>query len=1079
MNFPPIVFNDPKFSSLITKTHSNKYISSLIESQNFLKKLTRFETKKINNNFQTNVISWLKTLNQKQLIKCFSLNCQWFIDVLREMLIIVKYNHNTKFIFNAYPNIPNQDLNLSFFNLFDNNNIESYKPVYTDYFTIDNNAEDGFIDLGKKPGKENIQFKFLDYIRYLTLSKNKNEGKKYSFDYNNVVTLAYDNLMNLDNLIDVLNKISKNNLFKYPIEIEILTKEKGKQIYNISRSNWLSSSFTLAELLCSYFEQNILINYEYFLMFNHEISGLYFDKLDDLLNNIFELVEFIGNSNEKKVEIFQSITRDEIYKVINSKDIKEIIKKKRELSIYYLSRYNLKYKMIKEHPKKEIIDSVLLTLQNQFIKSDLGFVKTITFLKSSIIFTYEDFIIKTVYDMVNNYKEKKTVEDLLNEVSTNKNNNDNNNSNHKKRKKKKKKKNNKNEENNEIKENNSNTDINQNSINEENHEIKETKETLINQTNMIDEVKKEIKLINDPLNISEKDNIDSNSNNENTYLNKEQKDKETKEEFKNDETNEIKEDEKTTGKNFFLYQVVPKNKKKKKNNKKNNKKHSHNANNITEIYLSNSPKSESTKANSSTNNEILNIKNESLNIIYNSNNKEKEQEINNSTKKKNDNNNQKNINKFNIHSQDISNNKIKSNGNKGCFNPKKKESNISRSNKDDKYYLMGSNLPNFTSFKFNSKKIKNRKNSEQNQFSFRMNNILEFSKEIMENTQKVNKNKEILQQIREKYIKKIYESINIILKNENLNFLCAFYGSNISGLSIENSDIDIMVKIRKNKNEINYINRIMDLIVRKFKNNINELNYIKNIHPIYTASIPVIKLECDLSSDLGLNSNLNNLIKKYNLSYNNLTKLFFDITFFEVEDENIRIPSELMIDYIKQSTTVYPQIFDIIYIMKKFLFNRKLNQSYQGGISSFSLFLLILSFLKYVQNNNFEKPLGSLLIEFLRFYSNFDFYNSIIRPNEKNVNDIYIMNDNMNNFYKYNINIVDPITGLNVAKSTFKIEEIKKAFKEGLDIIFSNLYKINNNDNNINENDNRINLNKININLDNNNKILEHFFYDK
>ena len=440
MNFPPIVFNDPKFSSLITKTHSNKYISSLIESQNFLKKLTRFETKKINNNFQTNVISWLKTLNQKQLIKCFSLNCQWFIDVLREMLIIVKYNHNTKFIFNAYPNIPNQDLNLSFFNLFDNNNIESYKPVYTDYFTIDNNAEDGFIDLGKKPGKENIQFKFLDYIRYLTLSKNKNEGKKYSFDYNNVVTLAYDNLMNLDNLIDVLNKISKNNLFKYPIEIEILTKEKGKQIYNISRSNWLSSSFTLAELLCSYFEQNILINYEYFLMFNHEISGLYFDKLDDLLNNIFELVEFIGNSNEKKVEIFQSITRDEIYKVIiNSKDIKEIIKKKRELSIYYLSRYNLKYKMIKEHPKKEIIDSVLLTLQNQFIKSDLGFVKTITFLKSSIIFTYEDFIIKTVYDMVNNYKEKKTVEDLLNEVSTNKNNNDNNNSNHKKKKKKEKK----------------------------------------------------------------------------------------------------------------------------------------------------------------------------------------------------------------------------------------------------------------------------------------------------------------------------------------------------------------------------------------------------------------------------------------------------------------------------------------------------------------------------------------------------------------------------------------------------------------------------------------------------------------
>lgn len=61
----------------------------------------------------------------------------------------------------------------------------------------------------------------------------------------------------------------------------------------------------------------------------------------------------LGIQMKKKVEIFQSITRDEIYKVINSKDIKEIIKKKRELSIYYLSRYNLKYKMIKEHPKKK------------------------------------------------------------------------------------------------------------------------------------------------------------------------------------------------------------------------------------------------------------------------------------------------------------------------------------------------------------------------------------------------------------------------------------------------------------------------------------------------------------------------------------------------------------------------------------------------------------------------------------------------------------------------------------------------------------------------------------------------------
>ena len=137
------------------------------------------------------------------------------------------------------------------------------------------------------------------------------------------------------------------------------------------------------------------------------------------------------------------------------------------------------------------------------------------------------------------------------------------------------------------------------------------------------------------------------------------------------------------------------------------------------------------------------------------------------------------------------------------------------------------------------------------------------------------------------------------------------------------------------------------------------------------------------------------------------------------------------------------------------------------------LFLLILAFIKYFSKNNIEFPIGSLLIEFLRFYSNFDFYNSVIRPNENNINDIYIMDDGSNNFYNYKINIVDPITGLNVAKSTFKIEEIKKAFKEGLDIIISNLYKININDNNINMNNEDINDN---LNKD---KILEHFFYER
>ena len=98
---------------------------------------------------------------------------------------------------------------------------------------------------------------------------------------------------------------------------------------------------------------------------------------------------------------------------------------------------------------------------------------------------------------------------------------------------------------------------------------------------------------------------------------------------------------------------------------------------------------------------------------------------------------------------------------------------------------------------------KNSNNNINNKNIFPFNNyvpknILEFTKEIIDNTIKVNENKKILQQIREKYIKKIYENINIILRNSKVEFQCSFYGSSVSGLSIENSDIDIMVKLRKN-----------------------------------------------------------------------------------------------------------------------------------------------------------------------------------------------------------------------------------------------------------------------------------------
>ena len=249
----------------------------------------------------------------------------------------------------------------------------------------------------------------------------------------------------------------------------------------------------------------------------------------------------------------------------------------------------------------------------------------------------------------------------------------------------------------------------------------------------------------------------------------------------------------------------------------------------------------------------------------------------------------------------------------------------------------------------------------------------------------------------------------------------------------------------------------MNILVDNLKK--SDLNYLRNITPIISASVPVIKLDCDLCNDPIFFNEINTLVKKYNINYNDISKLFFDITFFETENELDKIPSELMLDYIKECTLLYPEIFDIMYIMKRFLFNIKLNKSYHGGISSYSLFLMTLAFIKSYKNN-YEIPIGSLFFEYLYFYSNFNFYNTVIQPNKDN--NIF-ENINDNNLQKYNLNIIDPITGLNVAKSTFKIEQIQTAFRKGFDNIVSNLYDMDMN--NLYDNNNQENR-----------KILESFF---
>ena len=1117
MNLPPILFNNNKFPSLFNQSHS-EISSSLYSYQNLCKKLLKFENK--DPNFDLNIISWLKSLSISQLFKYFSFKNYFIVDILHEMVLINNSKPYIKFKFTPGPLRENiseekepQDtkpiinfLNFLFF--------EKESPKFSDYFNIVD-SDIVMLTRGRSEGEQRRQ-ELVDNIRYVTLNsgiKNYKEDENNSFsEYNNVITLSYTYLKDIDKIINTFQIISDKSCFKNPIEIESQTytiEEHGntlnKNYYNFKMPKWLKKEFTFSELLCAYFEQCIIINYMYYKMYKEEISLLYYDKFDELIDNNKKLIEFIKNSGDKKFEIILNLHPDEIKKTITDNPlIKKIICEKQSKDSDIRNSYIGNYSYFKKHTIKTTVNSCLTTLEKIFIRGELEFVLFLNFIKDNIVFTTEDFAIKGIADIINDYWKNKLAEDLLQDI--NNNNNDESNKKKKRKKKKKKKKTDKNEEN-----------ENDNKINEEKDDINEGKNNKINDKNINEEIindnnnnneqkskedkeqdkEKEI-LIDNKQNINEtkKENKDNEENTneinktqkeenniitENIILEKEEtfenkiNNKENNMENINNKSKTEKSNKKKKEKDFFLFPTTKEGNKKKKTKQK-NKKNSLLNNYIDddininiELNLDNNSKSNnfidkidliSDKATISTKEEEdkkFEEENKNIIIIENETNNDPEKNSKDVTQTKEkytknkseyefSSSSSKQKNKFNMGIKikklikDNSNLIIPKN-----FHPQNQNYNLNLSKNNSEQnknnFLIGTNYPRFTSFNFHSKKKRTYRNNHfiYNNNNYIPNNIVQLSQEIIDNTIKVNNNKKILQQIREKYIKKIYENINIILRNSKVEFQCAFYGSSISGLSIENSDVDIMVKLRKNSNEKNYINEIMNILVENLQK--SDLKYIKNIFPISSASVPVIKLNCDFSDTPLFFEELNSiLIKNNNISINNndINKLYFDITFFLTENELEKIPSELMIDYIKECTLNYPQIFDIVYIMKRFLFNKKLNKSYQGGISSYSLFLMTLAFIK-LYKNNYDIPIGSLFIEYLYFYSNFNFYNTLIQPSKEN----NIFENIENNLQKCSLNIIDPITELNVAKSTFKIDQVQNAFREGLDNISNNLLEIN------------------------------------
>ena len=140
--------------------------------------------------------------------------------------------------------------------------------------------------------------------------------------------------------------------------------------------------------------------------------------------------------------------------------------------------------------------------------------------------------------------------------------------------------------------------------------------------------------------------------------------------------------------------------------------------------------------------------------------------------------------------------------------------------------------------------------------------------------------------------------------------------------------------------------------------------------------------------------------------------------------------------YINKSLTEYPQIKSILLFLKRYFKQMNMNKNYTGGLCSYSLFLLVLSFCKC--NKQCESS-TKLLYYFMENFTYFDYCNYCIDVKSDNC---YILKDkekvdiniekslseenssfdtNYDLYEKEEIFIVDPISNNNGSNNDNKI----------------------------------------------------------
>ncbi|XP_058034661.1 terminal nucleotidyltransferase 4A isoform X2 [Ahaetulla prasina] len=221
------------------------------------------------------------------------------------------------------------------------------------------------------------------------------------------------------------------------------------------------------------------------------------------------------------------------------------------------------------------------------------------------------------------------------------------------------------------------------------------------------------------------------------------------------------------------------------------------------------------------------------------------------------------------------------------------------------------------------------------------------------------------------------------------------FGSFSTGLYLPTSDIDLVVFGKWDSPPLQQLEQALR------KHNVAEPHSIKVLDK---ATVPIIKLT-DQATEV-----------KVDISFNVETGVK---------------AARLIKDYMKK----YSLLPYLILVLKQFLLQRDLNEVFTGGISSYSLILMAISFLQLhprIDARRFDENLGMLLIEFFELYGrNFNYLKTGIRIKNGGayIAKEEIMKTMTNGYRPSMLCIEDPLLpGNDVGRSCYGAMQVKQVF---------------------------------------------------